>query len=188
MPSAVFSVVVFILVALLLLCIVLIVASLGGRQRLQIDQLPPCERVDLMSQRERTMLADLNRAGEKSGLVAYPQVGLGSMLRVKPGIDNADAWHKLLSAEYVDFAVCEADTAKVRLAVLHGDNISAQRKKQLERLESICERAGIPVLVVRDYNMAGLEKALAQKVGPVKRKAAPAPTPGIEVLEEAAAL
>jgi len=189
MPSVVFSVVVFILVVLLLLCIALIIASLS-KQKLQMEQLPACERVDLMSHKEHTMLADLNKAGEKNGLVAFPRVGLGNILRVKPGSDNADAWHKLLCAEYVDFVVCEADTAKVRLAVLHGDNISALRKGQLEQLERVCGKAGIPVLVVRDYNMAGLEKALAQKVGPVKRRGASpqAPAPSMEVLEEAAAV
>jgi len=164
--SILFSVVVFVLVALLLLCLILLFASVS-KPKLRPADLPRCDRKELLSAKERTMLQALQTVGVKSGMSAYPRVTLGAILQPVPSAENADLWSKRLSEEYADFVLCDKDTLAVRLVVIHGDKMSPERKAQAEIIEKACDMAGIPFLVVREYNLPGLEKALEQKITPL---------------------
>lgn len=166
--NPVVSVVVFILVALLLLCIILLAVSLR-KTRLRSEDLPACEGVEVMEPKLRAMLQDLVSLSEKMSLNVFPQVSLGSVLRPKPSVENAEGWAGMIAGESVDFALCDPDKARARLVVMHGDGLSERRKERLAFIERACESAQIPVLVVRDYNLPGLEKALQQKLAPPRK-------------------
>lgn len=166
MNSIVFSIVVFVIVSLLLLCLILLFASIS-KPKLRLEDMPRCDRKELLSAKERAMLQDLRTVGEKIDMAAYPRVALSAILQPVTSAENADLWGKRLAEEYVDFVLCDKGTFAVRIVIIHGDKMAPGRKAQAETIEKACDMAGIPFLVVREYNLPGLEKALEQKITPL---------------------
>lgn len=162
------SIIVFILTALIVLCIVMLIANLG-RTKLKIEDLPECARQELLKGKMLSMRKDLQSVGDKYGLTVSAKTQLGEIVHPARGVRHEKRWKKMLAEESVDFVMADAEKGTVKLVVMSGES-SNERKDKLKTVEKACEMAKIPVLTVREYNLAGLEKAINQKT---KLRAAP---------------
>ena len=160
-----FSVLVFIIIALMLTCVAAIIMNLAKPNKFDADDLPPCEPVDFCTKDEQAFYVDLNKIAEKMGVLIFSKVGLGCVLKPRRGVAERELWSQQLRGEYADFILCDPSTLRALIVVMLDDSTLALQKTRVTMVDKACEQAGVPIIHVREYNLPGLEKAILQKIG-----------------------
>jgi len=167
MGGMAFSVAVFLIIAAMVVCIIAIILNLS-KPKLDLNDMPPCEPVEFCTKEEQSFHADLVSVAKKYGILVFAKVGLGCVLKPRRGVNNRPIWSKHLRCEYADFVLCDPASLKTLLVIMLDDSGVSLQKKSASTVDKACDQAGVPIMHVREYNLPGLEKALAQKIGPKK--------------------
>lgn len=158
--SVMMSVLVFLLSAGVLSCVALIIRALA-QPSAPSGSIPAYRARPLLDNEENALYADLGVVCEKMELLVFAKVPLGGILALESRA--SDVWADILKKEAVDFVLCDKQTRKPLLALFFesgGATLEPRRSVVIRALDA----TGLPYLHLRNYNLAGLEKAINEKI------------------------
>lgn len=170
------NIIVFILACGTISCLIaMFYLASQGEKKLNLKNLPSLEPRALLNKSESGLTGDLSIVCEKLGLRSFAKVGLGELLQAKDE-DIRQRWREALMAYEVDFAICDPRTYKLLMVILPVEQ-GAPMKPRHDMVIRAMGKAEIPYLQLGNYNRAGLEKAIKERLEPNLDKAAASAAP-----------
>lgn len=151
------SLLTYVLVAGMLTCFLAMIAIAARSPGEPLKQLPPLEPATLLAPKEAALYADLSALAQKLHLSLFVGLSLGQVVRPTEEARRA-FFFSAASAKTVPFLLADPRTHRPLVAVLPA---GAGLDPVVERA---LDAASLPFIPVGNYNPAGLEKAVREKL------------------------
>ena len=153
----------FFLIAGALVCIVALVFVVirPSAAKVSADNLPALSPIPLLDEREAKLMADLTEVSQRTGTLLFAKTPLSAIVEAEKDTIKQE-WQEKLCVWQVDFLLCDPLTLKPVLAILPVEQ-GGKREQRHKVCTSALASVDIPYILLGNYNLAGLEKAVREK-------------------------
>lgn len=154
------NVVMYILIAGIIACIagMFVIALWQGEEKKMPEMIPAV----VLEKKDAEIDEDISIVAGKLGLRAHAKISLSAVVQTKSETIRR-LWNQKLRADYIDYLLCDPRTQKPLLAIMTAETGFTLEQRHPLTMAAL-DSARIPHIQLGNYNLAGLEKVVKDKL------------------------